>query len=371
VELDADKYDSVFAEMKFTLPFNETGSYLIGVYGEDAKGHKHNEIGEFELYCSSEEQFNILRVGYNEFEVLTKDNSTKRYEINVNEAGTLEVFVEPCVGKVSLGISSNFTRVNETDLLVTRITDGKLVATVPHARGQYYITVSELVPSTFFHGASYQLTSRLTKAGQTKQKDMIPGANGILQWEAVGRGEVRLSWSAATYEDEQPIDLAKDPVVYRIYYTDQADIKMLSACEMHAGELLDVVANVLDKSFTKKTSYSGEIEVNRKFLVNVVAYLNRGEGGMLEHVVYTPTEVYLPSAHPEGVGVLFYVGIAVLLSVLLGLGFVFYQKYKRLQSRLEYEMTDVRNVAGHNSQNFDGDSLSSFREPKYSPIVRQ
>jgi hypothetical protein len=193
VKLDSEMYDSVFAEMKFTLPYKDNGAYLIGVYGSEAEGHKSHEFGDFELYCSSEDQFNILRLGYNDFEVLTKQNATKRYELHVNEPGTLEVFVEPCVGRVSLGISSKFTRVNETDLVVTRITDGKLVATVPHARGPYYITVNEVAQSSFFEGASYQLTSRFTGVGQTRQKDIIPGDSGLIQWEMVGQGEVEIS----------------------------------------------------------------------------------------------------------------------------------------------------------------------------------
>jgi hypothetical protein len=370
VALDADEYDSIFAEMKFTLPYKSSGTYLIGVYGAEAEGHKFHEIADFELYCSSEDQFNLLRVGYNEFEVLTEANSTKRYEMHINEPGTLEIFVEPCVGKVSLGISSNFTRVNETDLVVTRITDGKLVATVPHARGQYYITVKEVVPSSFFEGASYLLTSRLTPIGKTRPQDLIPGGSGLLQWEAIGRGEVRLKWSPVTYENGEAIDQQKDPVVYRVYYTDHDEIKMVTACEMHAGELLDIVENALDGGFTKDTSISGEIEVDRKFLVNVVAYLRRGEGGMLEHIVYTPTEVYLPSAHPEGVDLFVFVMIAGVVGVSLGAAFIFYRKYRQVQSRLEYEMTDVRNIAGYSSESLGEESLSSFGQtPKYSPLV--
>lgn len=370
VALDADEYDSIFAEMKFTLPYKETGIYLISIYGDNVEGHKKHENGEFELYCSSEDQFNILRVGYSEFEVLTPSNSTKRYEMHINEPGSLEVFVEPCIGKVSLGISTNFTRVNETDLIVTHITDGKLVATVPNARGQYYITVNEVMTSSFFEGSSYQLTTRFTGIGQARKKDIIPGGNGLIEWEAIGRGEVKLQWSPVTYEDGSSIDFAKDPVVYRVYYTDDSKFSLLSACEMHAGELLDVVNNALDDGFTKKTSISGEIWVDRKFLVNVVAYLRRGEGGLLEHVVYIPTELYLPSAHPEGVALIVFVIIALLLIVSLGLAFIFYRRYKRVKNQLLFEMTDVRNVAGISSESFNEESLSTFREnQKYSPLV--
>jgi hypothetical protein len=367
VALDSNEYDSIFSEMKFTLPFREAGNYLIGVYGDNAEGHPRHEFGEFELYCSSEDQFNILRVGYNDFEVLTKSNSTKRYEVHINEPGSLEVYVEPCVGKVSLGISSNFMPFNDPDLVVSRITDGTLVATVPHASGQYYITVNELAPSTYFEGASYQLTTKLTQAGQTQQQSMVPGDNGQIQWEVAGKGEIKLSWGAATYENDKPIDLARDPVVYRVYYTHKSEIKMLTACEMHAGELLDLVENALSDGFTKATSVKGDIEVDLKFLGNVVAYLRRGEGGMLEHVVYNPTEVYLPSAHPEGVGLLVFVIITGALIMSLGVVFYVYRKYKHLQSRLEYEMTDVRNLAGHNSEGLDIDSLS-LASPRYMPV---
>lgn len=370
VKLKADEYDSIFAEMKFSLPFKETGSYLIGVYGNEVDGRKKHELGDFELYCSSEDQFNILRVGYTEFEVLTPTNSTKRYEMHINEPGTLEIFVEPCVGKVSLGISTNFTRVNETDLIVNRIIDGKLIATVPHARGQYYITVSETMASSYFDGASYQLTSRFTGVGQARKKDIVPGANGFLQWEAIGRGEVKLYWSPVTYDDGTAVDTKKDPVFYRVYYTDKPGIPMLSACEMHAGELLYIVYNALDDGFTKETVISGEIIVDRKFLVNVVAYLRRGEGGMLEHVVYTPTEVYLPSSHPEGISLFIFVIISMVIIVSLAFTFIVYRRYKRVQSQLLYEMTDVRNVAGFSSDNFTEAELSSSREnQKYTPLV--
>lgn len=369
VSFSADVYDSVFTEMKFKLPFNDTGAYLIGVYGDSTDGHSKHEFGDFELYCSSEDQFNILRVGYSEFEVLTPKNATKRYELHINEPGTLEVFVEPCIGKVSLGISSNFTQVNDTELVVTRITDGKLVANVPQALGHYYITVSEVLASSFYEGASYQLTSRFTGVGQPRQKNIIPGDNGLLLWETVDRGDIKLNWSPVTYEDGSEIDQVKDPVVYRVYFTNEPSFVMLTACEMHAGELLDVVFNPLEDGFTKKTEVTGHLGHDTKFMVNVVAYLRHGEGGMLEHVVYTPTEVYLPRPHDSG-GFLVYAIIGGVLVLSLGAACVFYRRYKRVQSQLLYEMTDVRNVAGLSSESFTEENLSSVRDSsKYSPIV--
>jgi hypothetical protein len=166
------------------------------------------------------------------------------------------------------------------------------------------------------------------------------------------------------------VDLVKDPVVYRVYYTSESQFKLLTACEMRAGELLEQVVNALDDGFTRKTTITEEIEEDRKLLLNVVAYLRRGEGGMLEHVVYTPTEIYLPSPRASAGGFFVISMVAGLLCLSFGIAYAFYRKYKRVQRRLEYELTDVRNIAGASSESFNNESLSSFRDnTKYSVVA--
>ena len=60
--------------------------------------------------------------------------------------------------------------------------------------------------------------------------------------------------------------------------------------------------------------------------------------------------------------------VTALFAIALCLSLILWRKYKRVERQLDYEMSDVRNVAGITSPNLEGRYLSSFKQPGYGEL---
>jgi hypothetical protein len=58
-----------------------------------------------------------------------------------------------------------------------------------------------------------------------------------------------------------------------------------------------------------------------------------------------------------------------LFAITLICALVLYRRYKRVERQLDYEMSDVRNVAGISSKGLESRQLSSYKSPGYSHLT--
>ena len=361
------KYDEVsdykdpYDDLIFTLrTLANSGGWIIGVYGRQDNDHSKQEMGSFELQCSANSEMNILRVGQDTYDVFRNSARSKKYELNVNEKGTLEVFVVPCAGRVKMEISSNYTIVTQDlpDVEVMTLVEGKLIGTINNAYGKYFVTIRAISGDSWASEVSYQLTSRFTPKGNRPASQYVPGNNGFIQWERKGKETVKLTWGKLAHEDGTPVSL--NNLEYLIFWTEEAEIPMNTVCGISTAARMDS-ADLKSVSYDE-TSAEVSLKFGKKITVNIVGAIPDMEESLLKYIPYYPIEIDM-SARPKSGGVgytVMWIGAAVILVTLLA-SFVFYKKYKKVQRRLEYEMTDVRNVAGISSGSLEQQALSNIK----------
>jgi hypothetical protein len=302
---------------------------------------------------------NILRVGQDTYDVFRNSANSKKYELNVNEKGTLEVFVVPCAGRVKMEISSNYTIVNQDlpDVEVMSLVEGKLIGTINNAYGKYFVTVRAISDDSWASEVSYQLTSRFTLKGKRPTTLYVPGNNGFIQWERKGKEKVKLTWGKLEHEDGTPVSLLN--IEYLIFWTEDSEIPMNTVCGIYTAAMMDSAD--LKSVIYDETSAEISLKFGKKITVNIVGAVPDVDDSLLKYIPYYPIEIDM-SARPKSGGVgytVIWIGAAVIFVALVA-SFVLYKKYKKVQRRLEYEMTDVRNVAGISTGNLEQQALSNI-----------
>lgn len=181
----------------------------------------------------------------------------------------------------------------------------------------------------------------------------MPGGEGKLDWSSKSGKKINLSWSAVEYEDGTPY--SGGPVIYNVYVTKSPNLDLFSACAMRTGEMIDEAIKI--GTFTNSTSVVVEVPWKETTIsLNVLGIVPEDTEDIFGQklVSYFETDVFIMETHGgrRGISKTIIWIIAILLFVTLLAAMLFYRSYQRVQKRLEYEMTDVRNVAGLQSNNY-------------------
>ncbi|OMJ88503.1 hypothetical protein SteCoe_9537 [Stentor coeruleus] len=332
-------YQEDYRQLTFSLTHDDGKTQLdLGIYSYQSLSEDY--IGKFQISCSSSTQTTILRVGAMHIEMLDKDVIQRRYEMVTPSKGTLDAYVIPCIGDFKLEISSNWTLVMQetSDVAVSRMTDGIISGTINNADGRYYISVSSIDPS--IPGAQiYELLSVFTKRGDPILKKLNPGKNGLLLWERKEKKNIIISW----YPLENDTTPVKDSgAEYKVYFTKTKHTSMVTACGIHFYQSRGEV-----KYLGSTTETNIEVKLpDEKGFINIIAILPKSSTSPIKEIVYDPTEVLISDGPPNGGGglLIFWI-LATLLFIAVVTSIYFYKKKKRIENVLNYEMSDVRNVA--------------------------
>lgn len=148
--------------------------------------HSNSEFQEFELLCNNYKavvalDLNTLLTG--DFEL---QRTTRMYKVNVKEKAELRVFLIPCEGLQSLELASesNIQNLNDPDIYITKPTDGKLIAVLNKAIGNYYITVRTY--HSIYNISSYEISSMTSPYQEIRVGKItaFPSENSIVaKWE--------------------------------------------------------------------------------------------------------------------------------------------------------------------------------------------
>ncbi|OMJ70119.1 hypothetical protein SteCoe_31973 [Stentor coeruleus] len=330
-------YQEDYGQLSFTLPHDDGKTQLnLGIYSYQSL---EEYTGKFQISCSSSTQTTMLRVGAMHIEILDKDVIQRRYEMVTPSKGILDAYVIPCIGDFKLEISSNWTLVMQEnpDVTVARMTDGVISGTITNADGRYYVSVS--TTNTSIPGAQiYELLSVFTKHGDYLYKRLNPGNNGLLTWERKEKRNIIISWSPL---ENDTIPVKDSGAEYKVYFTKNKHKNMISACGIHFYQSRGEV-----KYLGSTGENSLEVELpNEKGFINIIAILPQSSKSPLKEIVYDPTEVLITDGPPNGGGLLIFWILATLLFIAVATSIYFYKKKKRIENVLNYEMSDVRNVA--------------------------
>jgi hypothetical protein len=349
-------YDFLYRTLVFDLQKQEkVGFYRIGVFGATVHGVSREELGAFEISCSGQSNYAILRPGGITFGTLPVNTNSQQFSIFVPELSTLEAILVPCHSHTSLSISSNFTLTSsdDADITIVRPTDGRIVANVGNARGQFYITVAATQPEA--RGSNFELTVLAIPKGHHPPNKAIAGNDGLLTWDLHKRDTIELNWSPIEYENGNPVTSEVD---YFIFASNSVKDKLNTVCGIRS--FMQIKETWIAGHVGTNDTIPARIKlpVGHQMLINVVARMQTEENTLLSTVVYEPTEVLLKGRPGNRKVGLVIIGVVTgsLVIALVAL-FIFYKKYKRVKKQLEHEMMDIGKVASISSDRLDPDSL--------------
>ena len=329
---------SNYSTISMSLPHEETkGQLNIGVYSYSSGAS--GVSGTFELFCSGTSQTTMLRLGSMNIQMLDKDLRQMRYEMMTETKGTITAYVVPCIGDFRLEISSNWTIVfQETpDVVVNRMTDGIIEGAINNAIGRYYISVSTLMPLDY-EFQIFELMTLFTKSGESPPKQISPGKDGILTWSSKDQDHIILSWEPVENEDRTPVE--NSGAEYKVFFSEEKYNNLVTSCEIHYFHSRNKIKFL---GSTGDNMMELELPSDRGF-INVVAVLPKNSNSPIKEIVYDPTEVLI-GGPPQTGGLLLFWILATLLFLAVVASVYFYKKKKRAENILNYEMSDVRNVA--------------------------
>ena len=303
---------------------------------------KSNEPVTFQISCSASTQTMVARLGSLHIEFIDNNVKSKQYELFVPKKGTLDVYVIPCTGEYQLNISSNWTMITQDspDVVVNRLTDGLLIGSINNAQGSYYASVTTLKPSSTLQ--IFQFYTVFSESKTNIPKAFRPGNNGLLTWEGKEERKIEVSWKAV--EDDSGKQVSQ-VTTYNIYFSEESSNSMLTACGTHY-----YAARKKVKHLKSTTDLSAVVKLpHDKGFINVIAHVPRNSTSPIKEIIYDPMEVLI-IGRPTGRGLLIFWLLATLLFVAIILAIYLYKKKVAADTRLNYEMNDVRNLGNISSQ---------------------
>jgi hypothetical protein len=331
-------FENALGELNFrVIKEDSPGKYNIGVYSRSDQP----EIGAFSLLCSSQNLPIHLTSGHSGFGTLSKEHSAQTYSLHIPEFSLLEVSVMPCSGRTRLLISSNWAAKDdsEAEVVVTTLADGRLYGTLVHAKGVYYVKVEMMEESEFMSGASYEIFAQV-RAGRRKPQ-LKAGNDGIITWKQISGHRFRLQWSPPELDSGQAL-IHHELVRYRVYYSQEPDYPLKTVCGIAVGELNSLVFQPSGHPFAGQTAFVLYIPAIKPTTVALVAYVDTEE-----REIAIPYEPLLINAQPRvgfgGWRPVAYGLIALALLVCIA-GAVVYARYRAAKRRLDYELSEVRQM---------------------------
>jgi hypothetical protein len=182
------------------------------------------------------------------------------------------------------------------------------------------------------------LLSIFTEQGKPAPKKLNPGKNGLLTWSFKKDKNIIVSWNSVENDTTAVDDSGAE---YKVYYSHQKEFSMISACAVHYYQSREKIQFL---GATKENALEVTLPHSKGF-INVIAVLPRTSASPIKEIVYDPTEVLISKAPRTGGGLLLFWILAVSLFVAVAVAIYFWKKKRRVETILNYEMSDVRNVA--------------------------
>jgi hypothetical protein len=352
--------DIQFEELRFSNRSGLPGKYNIKVESEKEE--------TFKLICASVTQLHVLHERDSSFALLDSLEPLRRYLVSTEEASTLEATLESCSGKVDLMVSDSFEEVDSHMFPVFPMANGQIKAVATKVKGHIYLAVKLRESSTFFEGASYEISVRITshETNSHSPPELLPGDDGLIDWSIASLGRVKLEWSPPYLKDESQLPFQNN-ITYRVLVSESRSVIMGTVCGMRAGEINDLVWDGYTAEIITATNVLLEVPLQKKLIINIVAAVPSDNG--MQYLAYSSTEVYVSSGRGGDLSPLVIGLIVATATVLLTLLLVYMYRFRKAQRRLEYELSDVRNVANIVSQIPDPEvNRKARRDMAYSPL---
>lgn len=352
--------DFQFEELRFSNRSGLPGKFNIKVESDSE--------ATFKLTCASVTQLHVLHENDSSFALLDSFEPLRRYLVSAEEASSLEATLESCSGRVDLMVSDSFELVESQMFPVYPLPDGRIKAVVTKFKGHIYLAVKLREASSFFEGASYEISVRIISQESRSHPppQLLPGNDGVIDWSIASLGRVKLDWTPPCLSDGNDLP-SQENVTYRILVSESKNVTMGTVCGLRAGEINDLVWDgYTDETITGST-LTLVVPLQRKLRLNIVAAVPSEEG--MQYIAYSSIEIYISSGRGGDLSPLVIGLIVVTATVLLTLLLVYMYRFRKAQRRLEYELSDVRNVANIVSQLPEQEmSRKARKDMVYSPL---
>lgn len=308
--------------LNFTLRTNEAMYMAVVGYTESP--------GDFQLYCSGANDTTVLSFNRPVVEKLEFPIKKRTYEVNVEKKSELSVYVVPCAGMQKLEISSNWTvaSMQGPDIVINRLTDGRMIGTLNNAFGRYYITVTTTDSSSYFQGSSYEILTYLT--GNRENNVIVPGNDGEIIMSQHGEN-IKLTWGGPMYSNLTAF--TTPGTHYLLYSTDSQEAT--TACSILTAYSRKRATLIKDTNDTMFTYTDHEATV-----INLLAALPYNSSAF-RYISYDPIRLEPGKAQNSKIGL--WVLFLLVLLALMVIGY-FVRRTRKIQQQLDIELTQARNI---------------------------
>jgi len=238
--------------------------------------------------------------------------------------------------------------------------DGKLVGVINNAEGKYYITVSFLNENVA-NDAFYNIATVFIKEGEHSINPIVPGGDGKIEYKTVDNGIYELTWNSPVYENEILINRT-DQISYLVYYAKNKNTQMFSTCAMSLaaskGET-ELLGSIKGETLI-------DVEIQKDGVINIMAYMPFETNELYRYLPYDPTPISIDEIGHNPFNYLWFWILLGLLIISVMIGLIIYKVLKRTKQKLDYEMTDVRNVAGMSAEQIDRENMPVLKD--YEPL---
>lgn len=283
---------------------------------------------------------------FHEFE---DPNEMRIYEMSLQQVNRLYIEVVPCVGEVEFFVSKKLAGISDRryDLKKSELSKGRLFGYVENPQGTYYIAVRGVSIGKLGNSSKIAYTIRTIVSNEQEISNLDEyylEDNGNI-YSYLDGDQFKLQWGKL-YK-RVGLNKISCKVRYSVYWSEINGANMQTVCGIKFGNAEKLGNYINQTSFTFHVTREMR---NKKIAFNVIAEI---EDLFDQTVAYNPLFIQLPNQRRP---FRFFFGkkyffdyilviLIVLIIVLAGLAFYYWKKYRKTEKKLEYEMSDARNLA--------------------------
>ena len=331
------------------------------------------------------------------------------YEIYVNQSAVLVIEIFECLGKVVFAATKKFENLQNRvfDLEVRKPSLNGLYGELKiDSPGTIYLSVKAISgyvlsnSETNIKEALYKIQTKLFIGDKFPYDYFIPGDEGRIRWNISDNNKVHLTWFDSTMDTDgiSEDSKMKEYTVkyeYRLIVTrDELAADSLARCDLMPSSLggdfsnqsnysrvIDSVVTKADNNNTQEKDYDIDLEEGNNYFISLVCLtqgINHGDNDIAWQfpMIYETTQVNIPvslrieNSENETLLIWIIAGCAIGL-IIVSLGLLYYfKRYKKAVKKLNYEMQDVRNIAGITGEEILDERVIDIKA-KYSGLVEE
>jgi hypothetical protein len=285
-----------------------------------------SNFGEFSLYCTSSFHPSLMQLNVMNYVNLPSHLEAWRFEVNSGNFLELQIFLQTCLGQLSVQVSSNWTSEEEPLVVLDEMNDGVIYGKIKTPGDKYFVTVSKKESKS----AAFQI---VVDSGNRER--LYPGNNGIILKEK-GK-EMKLMWDPLQYLNGTVFN---GSIKYRIFYSHDENLEILTTCQLELASAAGK-AKIFYNGKERQAIITSDSDDGFYFLV---AHVDHHENAVIEDILYTPVKVIITKTKPLSSQWIIIISSLLSITILAILVLVIYKKYRKVDKEFKTMKEEIKNA---------------------------